>query len=80
MPPAVLRQYVQNQLRRISIRKGFLLFSILLFAAPVSSQTKTAANATVAFVGVNVVPMDKERVLTDQTVLVRNGARGLVVA
>ncbi|WNG33525.1 amidohydrolase family protein [Archangium violaceum] len=27
----------------------------------------------VAFVGVNVVPMDTERVLTDQTVIVRNG-------
>lgn len=29
---------------------------------------------TTAFVGVNVIPMDRERVLTNQTVLVRNGA------
>lgn len=28
---------------------------------------------TVAFVGVNVIPMDKERVVTNQTVLVKNG-------
>src|SRR5687768_10036776 len=33
----------------------------------------TAAAQTTAFVGVNVIPMDRERVLTDQTVLVRNG-------
>ena len=28
---------------------------------------------TTAFIGVNVVPMDRERVLTDQTVIVKNG-------
>jgi len=33
-----------------------------------------AANPLVAFVNVNVVPMDSERVLEDQTVIVRDGA------
>lgn len=37
----------------------------------VSAVGQTAA--TVAFVGVNVIPMDRERVLLNQTVIVRNG-------
>ena len=36
------------------------------FAVAVSAQT-------VAFTNVNVIPMDKERVLKDQTVLVKDG-------
>jgi imidazolonepropionase-like amidohydrolase len=32
-----------------------------------------AAAQTTAFIGVNVIPMDRERVLTRQTVIVRNG-------
>lgn len=43
-----------------------LLF-VLIFTTLISAQT-------VAFVGVNVIPMDKERVLTGQTVLVRDGS------
>lgn len=39
-----------------------------LFALAAYPQDKVTA-----FVGVNVVPMDRERVLTDQTVIVRNG-------
>lgn len=39
---------------------------LFLSALAVSSQT-------VAFVGVNVIPMDRERVLANQTVIVRNG-------
>ena len=34
---------------------------------------EVAADAAVAFVGVNVVPMDAERILEDQTVLVQGG-------
>ncbi len=41
---------------------------ILLIAATVA-----AAAQTTAFVGVNVIPMDRERVLQNQTVIVRNG-------
>jgi imidazolonepropionase-like amidohydrolase len=33
----------------------------------------TAASQTTAFVGVSVIPMDRERILTNQTVVVRNG-------
>jgi imidazolonepropionase-like amidohydrolase len=43
---------------------GFIL--ILFSFAAIRAQT-------VAFVGVNVIPMDKERVLENQTVLVRDG-------
>ena len=42
----------------------FVFLSVFPFAAAAQS---------VAFVGVNVVPMDRERVLNDQTVIVRNG-------
>ncbi|HET9713423.1 MAG TPA: amidohydrolase family protein [Pyrinomonadaceae bacterium] len=46
-----------------------LLFLLSVFA-PAPAQTQTGA---VAFVDVNVIPMDKERVLQHQTVIVRNG-------
>ena len=48
---------------------------ILLLTAVVCSGTAAgqAATSTVAFVGVNVVPMDRERVLENQTVVVRDG-------
>jgi imidazolonepropionase-like amidohydrolase len=43
-----------------------VLILVLLSLAAVSAQS-------VAFVGVNVIPMDRERVLENQTVLVKNG-------
>jgi imidazolonepropionase-like amidohydrolase len=46
-----------------------LLFStltLMLFGATVRSQTT-------AFVGVNVIPMDRERIVANQTVIVKNG-------
>ena len=45
-----------------------LSVSTLAALAPASAQERP-----VAFVNVNVVPMDRERVLTDQTVIVENG-------
>jgi imidazolonepropionase-like amidohydrolase len=42
------------------------IVAVLAFAAAAVSQTT-------AFVGVNVIPMDRERVLSNQTVIVRNG-------
>lgn len=42
---------------------------VFIFAASIASLAQTTA-----FVGVNVIPMDRERVLTDQTVIVANGA------
>lgn len=44
----------------------FVLILTLFSFAAIQAQT-------VAFVGVNVIPMDKERVLQNQTVLVRGG-------
>jgi imidazolonepropionase-like amidohydrolase len=55
------------------MNKAILLVLILLLAASALAQTRTAAPATVAFVNVNVIPMDKERLLRNQTVIVRNG-------
>lgn len=52
--------------------KNFALLFILLFAVSVSAQT-TQPSRTVAFIDVNVIPMDKERLLPHQTVIVRNG-------
>jgi len=49
-----------------------LLIALMLLAVAVQASTTPAANTTV-FVGVNVIPMDRERVLTDQTVVVRDG-------
>src|SRR5215208_1234279 len=46
--------------------KGLFLALIFGFAASVSAQT-------VAFTNVNVIPMDRERVLTNQTVVIENG-------
>lgn len=47
------------------------IFLCLIYAATDFAQTIN--NETVAFVGVTVIPMDKERVLKNQTVLVRGG-------
>ena len=44
----------------------FLAFLLLAFVSALQAQTT-------AFVGVNVIPMDRERVITNQTVIVRNG-------
>ena len=46
--------------------KGLFFVLILVFATTASAQT-------VAFTNVNVIPMDRERVLAKQTVVVRNG-------
>lgn len=47
------------------------LLLVLLLAGQVSTQTVTPP--VVAFVNVNVIPMDRERVLSEQTVIVRAG-------
>ena len=49
-----------------------LLFVLSVFVSA-AAQTKSASSGTVAFVDVNVIPMDKERVLQRQTVIVRDG-------
>lgn len=50
--------------------------ALLVVAAPTAAQEPPASwtqPGVVAFVGVNVVPMDSERVLANQTVIVRDG-------
>lgn len=49
------------------MKKTILLLFILLLSVP------TAYSATVAFIDVNVIPMDKERLMPHQTVIVRDG-------
>ena len=41
--------------------------------APLAAQSASASTPVVAFVNVNVLPMDRERVLEGQTVIVRDG-------
>lgn len=55
-----------------TIMKLFIAaFLLLVFAPAIISNAKPTVQQTVAFVNVNVVPMDSERVLNDQTVVVR---------
>jgi imidazolonepropionase-like amidohydrolase len=50
------------------------LFSLALSVSTLASFAPASAQERpVAFVNVNVVPMDRDRVLTDQTVIVENG-------
>src|SRR4026208_1857735 len=53
------------------MKQAIILFLILTLTASARAQTTT--NPAVAFVDVSVIPMDKERVLPHQTVVVRNG-------
>ena len=53
----------------------FLFAALLLPSPSVQAQdsTSSASGEATAFVGVNVIPMDEERVLENQTVIVRDG-------
>jgi imidazolonepropionase-like amidohydrolase len=53
--------------------KKTIYLLILLMATASGLEASPLDSETTAFVGVNVIPMDKERVLRNQTVLVRNG-------
>lgn len=50
---------------------AFLMFLLTTFAA--SMQAAPSDSDTTVFVGVNVIPMDRERILQNQTVVGRNG-------
>ncbi|HEX7118650.1 MAG TPA: amidohydrolase family protein [Longimicrobiales bacterium] len=60
-------------------RRGILLAAFAALAAPAPTtaadpgRPRDARDDVVAFIGVNVVPMDAERVLENQTVVVRDG-------
>ncbi len=60
------------------MKKFILLLFILSFATLAAAQTKSPQPGAVAFVNVSVIPMDRERVLTNQTVIVRNGLIAVV--
>jgi imidazolonepropionase-like amidohydrolase len=49
------------------------LMSLLFVALITSAAAQDAGKQVTAFVNVNVIPMDRERVLKDQTVVVRDG-------
>ena len=48
----------------------FFLFALVFVLAVLATSAQAQ---TVAFTNTNVIPMDRERVLTNQTVVVRNG-------
>jgi imidazolonepropionase-like amidohydrolase len=53
--------------------KKTIFLSLLLAALSLSVRAAGPDSSTTVFVGVNVIPMDKERVLRNQTVVVRDG-------
>ncbi len=54
-------------------RSAFAVLMLSISCTEVQAPTDRAAGTVIAFVGVNVVPMDSERVVENQTVLVENG-------
>ncbi|HEX5966759.1 MAG TPA: amidohydrolase family protein, partial [Pyrinomonadaceae bacterium] len=57
------------------MHKPIILFFILLLSTSIAGQNAGSSRAArvVAFVNVNVIPMDRERVLRNQTVIVSDG-------
>jgi urease alpha subunit len=55
------------------MKRVILLILILSLSASTPGRASSSASGTVAFVNVNVIPLDKERVLQKQTVIVRDG-------
>ena len=50
-----------------------MLLTLSMFSIGAQGQIKSIDKGPIAFVNVNVIPMDRERVLKDQTVVIRNG-------
>ena len=67
----IMSNKIMNRLVRFSFSRFFLFVMIIAFLFPnlVSAQEAT----TIAFIDVNVVPMDTEQVLFNQTVIVQDG-------
>ncbi|HKY30034.1 MAG TPA: amidohydrolase family protein [Pyrinomonadaceae bacterium] len=57
------------------MKRAIFLSLIVLLVAPATfvAQPRTKAAKPIAFVNVNVIPMDKQRVLQKQNVIIRNG-------
>src|SRR5687767_2711621 len=51
----------------------FMMLLLLAFGAFACPRVEAREESVVAFINANVVPMDRERVLPNQTVIVRNG-------
>ena len=74
---------MRSMFRRTTVGAAVLLSATQLAALPApphanrpahdTPQSRSVAAAVVAFVNVNVLPMDRDRVLTGQTVIVRDG-------
>lgn len=60
-------------LRKLCLIICWIAVIVGYVSAQVASDNQIAANTVFAFVNVNVVPMDSERVLQNQTVVVRSG-------
>ena len=58
---------------KIVVKKSIHLLLVILLGACVYAQVTAQSSRAVAFLNVNVIPMDQERVLRNQTVVVRNG-------
>lgn len=52
---------------------SIIVLSLWVLTSGVSAQTRVGTPPVTAFVNVNVVPMDSERILNEQTVIVRDG-------
>jgi hypothetical protein len=67
-----------NQLRRLVANLLLILCSLSCGAGAPPTVLEGDAGSVIAFTGVNVIPMDTDRVLQDQTVLVFEGRIGSV--
>ncbi len=60
-------------LAKNALKKSIHLLMILLLGTCASAQVTAQSPRAVAFLNVSVIPMDQERILHNQTVVVRNG-------
>lgn len=67
------RWEIKENIGGIKLKRTILLSFILSLAISTMAQTRTSASGAVVFVSVNVIPMDRKRLLRNQTVIVRNG-------
>ena len=61
------------QMTGLSLRRGFLTTLLVAFLAACATAEAGRSEEPIAFTNVNVVPMDRERILADHTVVVANG-------
>lgn len=67
-------------MKKLHLLINLFVFSLLagcagnrVFAQLTNDATGVSSNQEIAFISVNVVPMDKERILAEQTVITKNG-------